>query len=483
MPLGTRMATVSGMNRPAIRTAGAVLLVTSLVLAGCGDRPAESPAEQTPIVIDTDLDVSDVGAIAVLVLDPRVDVRAISITTAGTGVTKCGSARKVMGNLLDELGRPAIPYACGGADPGDDALPFPAEWRTAADTGWGMDIPPRPETSMPESAVDLLTRTVRESATPITIVALGPWTNLAAAAATDSTFLAGVKRIHAMGASVEAPGNVFVDGFTADDRLEWNVVLDPSAFISIAGSDVPITLVPLDATDDVPVTEALKQRLATSEAGGANLVYELWVRVPGRIGEGQQLWDELAALAFVEPDLVTWQDITLAVDPSGRLDRDDAGREVHVAMSADAASVEDALVQALERGGERATPFALEGTIAVTWDGSTCVAAPSGDLAAGLGGLEFTNTSGAPAGVSVLGVVSPNTWSDLQELVRTFDPETTEAQPDWLVLAGSAGDETGSQGLVQSTVLLGAGTYGAVCLTGTWPDIGVVVGEPFQVGP
>jgi inosine-uridine nucleoside N-ribohydrolase len=483
------------MDSPAVRRTVA-LLVTGALLAGCGATtspsqspthapsaaPTEASAKATPIVIDTDLDVSDVGAIAVLVVDPGVDVRAITITDAGTGVTKCGSARKVIGYLLDELGRGDIPYACGGADPGDDALPFPPEWRTAADTGWGMDIPPRSETGTPESAPDLLTRSVREALAPITIVALGPWTNIAAAAAADPALLAGVKGIHAMAASVDAPGNVFVNDLTADDRLEWNVVLDPSAFLILMQSSVPITLVPLDATQDVPVTENLKSRLGESAAGGANLVYELWVRVPGRIGEGQQLWDELAALAFVEPDLVTWQDITLIAAPSGRLDRGGAGREMHVAMLADAGAVDDAFVQALDRGGPRATPFALEGTISATWDGSSCVAQLSQPLAAGVAALEFTNTSQELAGVTILGVIGSHTWADLQAYVRTVDLQVPK-QPDWLVLAGSAGDESGTGAVVRNTAIIEAGTYGPVCITGTWPDISISVGDSFDVAP
>jgi pyrimidine-specific ribonucleoside hydrolase len=133
-------------------------------------------AEPLPIIVDTDLDVSDVAAVAVLLLDPRVDVRAITVSDAGTGVTSCASGRAVLGYLLDELRRADVPYACGGARPGPDALPFPPEWRTDADTGWGIDMPPRPGSSQPESAVDLLRRTFRASAEPMTIVALGPWT-------------------------------------------------------------------------------------------------------------------------------------------------------------------------------------------------------------------------------------------------------------------------------------------------------------------
>lgn len=471
----------------------AALLVAGAFLAACGDATAETaqptasasetPAGPMPIIIDTDLDLSDAAALLALVLDPRVEVRAITITTAGTGVTKCGSARKVMGYLLDEIGRDEIPFACGGADPGGDALVFPAEWRTPADSGWGLDIPPRPETGTAETAVDLLVRTVDQASAPITLVALGPWTNLAAAAATDASFLAGVARIHAMAGSVDAPGNVFVDDITADDRLEWNVVLDPSAFVAILGSDVPITLVPLDATDDVPATEALKSRLGESGAGGANLVYELWLRVPGRIGEGQQLWDELAALAVMEPELAGWEDLTLATDASGRLTRSDAGRKIRVAVSADAAAVENALLEALERGGARATPFALQGSIAATWDGESCAAEAPSNLAAGMADLQFTNTSGAVAGVTIIGLRDPHTWADLEEFLRTFDPTTAQEPPDWVVVAGSASDDAGEQLPVHGTAIMKAGTYGPVCLFGDWPDIGISAGDSFEVRP
>jgi inosine-uridine nucleoside N-ribohydrolase len=149
-----------------------------------------------------------------------------------------------------------------------------------------------------------------------------------------------------------------VEGLDGDDHLEWNVAADPSAFVAVFPTDVPLTIVPLDATDDVPARMELLDRLA--EAGsvaGANLVYELWIREPGRIGEGSQLWDELAALAFTDPLLATWEEMTLSVSPEGRLDRTDDGRSVRVAMSANPAATEDALLAALGRGPDREPSF------------------------------------------------------------------------------------------------------------------------------
>ena len=152
-----------------------------------------------------------------------------------------------------------------------------------------------------------------------------------------------------MAGTVDAPGNVIVDGVTADDRLEWNVAADPSAVAAVMATTIPITIVPLDATDDVPVPTDLADRLATDHAAaGADLTYELLVRAPGRMTDpGQQLWDELAALTVSQPDLVTWQDATLTIAPDGRLDRSPGGRPVRVATAADRPATEAALLAAL----------------------------------------------------------------------------------------------------------------------------------------
>jgi len=465
----------------------ALLVVGACLIGGAcsaSSDTSEPPSEPRPIIIDTDLDVSDVAAVAALLLDPGLDVRALTIAPTGTGVTNCASGRLLAQYVLDQLGASSVPYACGRTDPGPDGLPFPAEWRSAADTGWGIDMPPQAQSTTPEAATDLLSRAIADSPQPPTIVALGPWTNLEDAFAADPSLVDRVAGIHAMAGSIDAPGNVFVEGFDADDRLEWNVAADPSAFTAVFAADLPLSLVPLDATDDVPVRPELMERLAEAgEVAGANLVYELMLRVPGRVGEGQQLWDELAALAFIDPGLVTWEEMALSASAEGRLDRTDGGRPVRVAMSAEAGAAEDALLGSLDHGPDRGTPFALTGEVAVTWDGTTCATAPAEPIAPGVASLIFENLSGAPAAASVIGVRTPHTWDELATL--TADPTIVEeGPPDWVVESGSLYDEAGEGGEQAATALIGEGaTYGAVCMTGEWPEIDFILGEPFEVSP
>ncbi len=459
------------------------------LVAACGSTAVtepplvigEPPTARIPIIIDTDLDHSDIAAILILLRDPGVDVRAITI--AGTGLVHCQGGRPVMRYILDELGSSDIPFGCGREDGGPDAHPFPDDWRATADRGYGLDITPQVESGVPHDAADLLAEAVDGSPSAPTIVPLGPLTNLEDAFNADPTLADRVAGIHAMLGTVEAPGNVMVNGLTGADLLEWNAFADPSAVASVLATEVPISIVPLDATGDVPVPSDLVDRLATDHtAGGADLLYELLVRHPARMraDEGQQLWDELAALTLTDPDLVTWSDSAMVAGEDGRLTQDEAGRPVRYASGADRPAVETALLEALRRGGPRATSFQLSGELTAQWDGATCSMRPFEAIAPGVVRVTFENASGAPAGTTLAGIVAPHTWDELKALLKGFDI-ATGPPPDWIVEAASLNDEAGTGVPVTGTMTVQQATYGPVCITGSWPDLAYTPGDPFEV--
>jgi inosine-uridine nucleoside N-ribohydrolase len=467
-----------------------------LLLAACGTSSEATPSPvaseagaRVPVIVDTDVEQSDLAALAILLRDPAIDVRAITI--AGTGLVHCSGGRRAIRYVLDELGAPDIPYACGREDGGPDARPFPDEWRATADAAYGLAIPPKALPTTPPDAVTLLGETVAASPSAPTIVALGPWTNLEDAFAADPTLADRVAGIHAMLGTIEAPGNVLVDEHTTAEPLEWNAFADPSAVAAVLATDVPVSLVPLDATDDVPFPADLLDRLAADHgAGGADLVYELLVRWPPRTRaeEGQQLWDELTALALTAPDLVTWEDMDIAtVDgPDGSTDgatgiivRDPAGRPARVATAADRPAVEAALLDALDRGDARITPFAVTGEIAIGFDGTSCTRTAD-STGPGFHLVSFTSTAGGPSGVVLGGVRAPATWADLQATLATFDV-ATGVPPEWYIDAASITDASGSGEAMTTTVALEAATYGPLCFTGQPPDLTVTLGEPFDI--
>ena len=459
-----------------------------LVAAGCAAGEASKapiltgapPTDRIPTIIDADMDLSDLSAIAVLLRDPGVDVRAITIT--GTGLIHCQPGRLVTRYLLDEFGAADVPFGCGRENGGPGAHPFPSEWRTTADAAFGLAITPQPESGAPRGATDVIARAVADSPSAPTIVTLGPLTNLEDAFAADPTLADRVAGIHAMLGTIAAPGDVFVDKLGAKDPLEWNAFADPTAVSAVFDTDVPVELVPLDATDDVPVPPDYLPRLASDHvAAGADLTYELLVRNPIRLqaDQGQQLWDELAALTLTNQDLVTWDDATVTVGPDGRLTRDDAGRTVRYATAADRPAVEAALLAALRRGGPRATPFALAGSLAATFDGTTCSLTGESD-GPGVHDLVYHGKKGTPSGIGIIGSVPPHTLADALALLPSLD--LSKPPPDWLISATEATDEPGSGDPVTATADLADGTYAPVCLTGAWPNFTYVPGLPFTVG-
>jgi inosine-uridine nucleoside N-ribohydrolase len=471
----------------ALPRVGVLGLVAALLGAACGPGPSstavltgEPPTTRIPVIIDTDVDLSDIAAIAILLRDPKLDIRAISI--AGTGLVHCQGGRLLTRYVLDELGASTMPFGCGRQDAGRDGHAFPDAWRARADSGFGLDITPQVESGVPRDAVDVISAAVADSPSAPTIVTLGPLTNLEDAFAADAGLADHLAGIHAMLGTVEAPGNVLVDGHTEADRLEWNAFADPSAVAAVLEADVPFSIVPLDATDDVAVPADLAERLETDHAaGGADLVRELLIRNPGRLqgGQGQQLWDELGALTLTDPDLAQWSESGLTVDAAGRLTEDEAGRPARFASSADRPGVETALLEALRRGGPRATPFQFAGELSVSFDGVTCRISGHSDRD-GAHTLAFTGRKGEPSGVSIVGTSEPRTWQDVLTLLPTFDVQADP--PDWLVLGPAVIDETGAGSELTTTGDLAEGFFGPVCLGGASPHVTFTAGTPFEVG-
>jgi inosine-uridine nucleoside N-ribohydrolase len=479
------MARTVTSRRIAGRSLALTAVLTLGLVAGCGSPPAAEPSGtpepavvSIPAIIDSDFSIDDLAAIAILLRDPQVDVQAITIE--GTGIAHCKAGRLMARYLLDQLGSPDIPIGCGREEAGPDGHPFPKAWRATADGFFGLDINPATESGQ-LTAVAIIKDAVTHSPSAPTVVALGPWTNLEDAFAADTTLADRLAAVHAMLGTIRAPGNVIIDDHTPADQLEWNAFADPSAVAKVFDTDVPIALVALDATDDVPVPADLPKRLADVHAAGADLVHELLVRNPSRMDRsaGERLWDELAALALTNQDLVDWTDATVTVDPHGRLVQDDAGQSVRFAQAAHPKAVEDALVEALSRGDPRAKSFQLSGTIGVTFEGAHCTASGHSDRD-GPHELDFKSSTGKPAGAALVGATGGHTWQDVVDLIQTIDVEASP--PSWLVEGPTAQDTAGDGKPVTATGSLGEGFYGPICFSGAFPDLRFVAGRPFEVG-
>jgi pyrimidine-specific ribonucleoside hydrolase len=244
--------------------------------------------------------------------------------------------------LVVVSGHEKIPVACGSETPLAGAHEFPLEWRQGADEAYGVEIPTGGAAS-DLSAPDLIINVVQSSDEPITIVAVGPLTNIAEAIQKEPGIGDNIKEIYIMGGAVEVEGNVGNSGVGINNQYaEWNIYIDPVAANIVFNSGIPILLVPLDATKDVPVTRKFYNALGDHlNTPAANLVHNLLTANLGFVdGGGFQFWDTLTSAIFTDGGIATFEEMELTVveeegPESGYTKPDPNGATIKVAVSAD----------------------------------------------------------------------------------------------------------------------------------------------------
>ena len=443
-------------------------------------------ANPLPVIVDTDLAADDIYALATVLRDEAVDVRAV--TVAGTGEVHCAPGIRIARRLLGAFGRTDVPVACGRETPGPNGRWFPPEWRAGSDAFYGVELPDvEGEADRGETAPELLARLAAESPEPLTLLTLGPLSNVADAAALDPAFASRLAGIHAMAGTIDAPGNIDLGETAPSDGVEWNVGADPDAMAAVLALDVPITLVGLDATNDVPVPPDIVDQLAADHgAAGADIVFEMYVKSPFLSSSGNSYWDPLAAVTLTDPSIAGWEDVTVRMEPTGngagRLLRDPGGRPVRAAMSADSDAFMTRFLGALRTGEPRANPFTVVGSLEVSWDGEACTVVGEPPAEPGNVKVTLVNNSPEDVGLNVGGVKPPKTWDDVLAFANEADLTDPNLQiPDWVVpvqleLRATAGSTA------TAYASMPAGELGVLCLAGAFPQVEFHDGGTFTVG-
>ncbi|OZM81832.1 nucleoside hydrolase [Pseudonocardia sp. MH-G8] len=208
----------------------------------------------TPIVIDTDPGVDDAVAIMLALASPEVEVRAIT-TVFGNVALESTTANA--GRILALCDRADVPVAAGAARP----LVHPQreraqQWHGGDGLGGRASALPAPAAE-PEArgAVETMAAVLRASAEPVTLVPIGPLTNVALLLAVHPELTSRITRIVWMGGSLGA-GNT-------SGAAEFNAHCDPEAAHRVlTQADVPVTMVPLDLTLRCPAGPAWLDSLA-----------------------------------------------------------------------------------------------------------------------------------------------------------------------------------------------------------------------------
>jgi purine nucleosidase len=271
------------------------------------------------IILDTDLamgtpgsDIDDGFALALALADPEMTVELV--TTVG-GNSDVDTSTRLSVELLARLGRSDIPVVRGSATPLDP------RWRRPST----QPAPGMSASGLGQSAVVAIIDRVMAEPEALTIVAIGPLTNVALALLVEPRLAVSVEEIVVMG------GVYFEHTNVASMPGEYNFWCDPDAAAVVLASGVPLRFVGLDVTQKVRLT---RDDTAEMSASGKNFASFAATCADGWIDHQQRvkvrdevehdscaLHDPLAVAVVTHPELVSWVPAHLAVETASALTR------------------------------------------------------------------------------------------------------------------------------------------------------------------
>lgn len=219
---------------------------------------------------------------------------------------------------------------------------FPHEWRMATYSFNYLPILNEKGTVTTKEAplpahLDMIDK-LKNADEPITLVMTGPLTDLARALDVDSSIEDKIDKLYWMGGSLDGHGNVMM--VNADGTQEWNAFWDPDAVKRVLDSDLEIQMVGLESTEELPLTDELRQHWASLRKYPAidlvGLGYSLIISVPNA---ELYLWDVLTTMSALYPELVETRQVKANVITSGlasgRMFIDPNGKEITEVTKAD----------------------------------------------------------------------------------------------------------------------------------------------------
>jgi purine nucleosidase len=292
-----------------------VALLALAVFSAAIISPAhgQSQTATKKIIIDTDPGTDDALAILLAVNSPELDIRAITIV-AGNVTADLGleNALKVM----SLAGRCDIPVAKGAAHPLFQKLNTEEFWNGKNGLG-GAELPRSNCAASSQFGPDVIIEMAHRYPHEITLVPIGPLTNIALAISKDPSIISLVQEVVLMGGSITG-GNV-------NAASEFNIHSDPEAASIVFNAGWPITMVGLDVTEHTLITNADVARLernARQQASFAATVARFQIGTYQGTGfGGGAVHDALAVGAVIDRSLLKTQDMRVDIETDGRFTR------------------------------------------------------------------------------------------------------------------------------------------------------------------
>ena len=200
----------------------------------------------TPVILDCDPGTDDAVAILLALASPELSVLAITVAGGNVGLEHTLSNALAIASLA----KSTVPVHAGADRPILGA--FTSETRIHGETGLGGVILPSGGPPAPGHAADVIRQILRDAAEPVTLIGIGPATNLALALTTEPALTSRVKQIVLM-SGAWAEGNV-------TPAAEFNAWSDPEALAILLASGRPVVFATLELTAQALTTPA---RIAT----------------------------------------------------------------------------------------------------------------------------------------------------------------------------------------------------------------------------
>ncbi|WP_454901986.1 nucleoside hydrolase [Variovorax gossypii] len=342
---------------------GTMFIVVIAVLAGCGGGGGEggiglgpgfggtsAPTAQK-IIIDSDYNtMSDDGQLGVMAAQlqaqGKVQVMGISVVSGNQWL------RQGVADALKSVERLGVGDRIGvyvGANYALNHTYADVQAELAAGAGgdgylgaWGgpepktdADLKPSPDgfathtVAQRKGAVDFIVDTVKANPGEITILAIGPLTNIALAVRQNPEIVPLIKQIIYMGGAIDVPGNT-------TKAAEFNWWFDPDAAQFVVRLPIPQVVVPLDVTDTVFLTKPIYDRIAHPAKPTA--VTDVFQKLNGYGFDGkngfetnpdytQNIWDTLTLAYLLDPSYAT-QTADRYVDVIAKPGAPDNGRSI-----------------------------------------------------------------------------------------------------------------------------------------------------------
>jgi len=277
------------------------------------NRRGTSPMPER-ILIDTDPGVDDAMAILLALASPEVQVEGISVVFGNSGDVDL-LARNACA-ILELAGRTGAPVAVGATNPLVRAYHGRGSMVHGDNALGGVDLPAPAQQPIDRDAAHFIIDTCAASPGEITLVTLGPLTNIGLALRLCPDLPRLVRRLVMMGGAVSAPGNV-------NPVAEANVHNDPEAARLVFNAGWEISMAGLDVTMQIHMDDEYLATIRDLGNRAGQFVWDItrfYIDAYHRFGyEDMAVHDSCALMAIIRPEFFTSQFVYVDVETTGTL--------------------------------------------------------------------------------------------------------------------------------------------------------------------